>query len=83
MSSKKKNRSINDIMKFFEKDILTPDFLYNNLRDAERLAFYDALSKHPTKYLRGYAQFSEKQLAMLEWLRITKCKNAQCEYHIS
>jgi len=70
-------------MKFFEKDILTPDFLYNNLRDAERLAFYDALSKHPTKYLRGYAQFSEKQLAMLEWLRITKCKNAQCEYHIS
>jgi hypothetical protein len=81
-TTKKKCRTIKAIMKFFDNDIMTPDFLLNNLKVTEFYAFWDALSKHPTRYLRGRSQFSKKQLEILEWLNITKCKNLHCEeYH--
>jgi hypothetical protein len=84
VSHKRKTRTIKEMMNLFDRNILTSDYLYYHIKETERDAFYNALSKHPTKYLRGHANFSKNQQDILQWLRVIRCKNGNCEeYHKS
>lgn len=82
-TNNKHKRTFNELLKLFEEDKLTENYLYNNLTYEERWWFGEKIRKHPNKYFAG-KQLSENQKHLVkEFFYMERCKRDDCEFYHS
>lgn len=73
--------TFSNLYAMFQMGTLTPQFLENNISELERTTFENRIKNNMTRYVNGRV-FSQRQIAVLKYMYLMKCKTADShEYH--